>query len=128
MKIAADPRAEYRHQHRVADAYATDAIYRSVAEDYVAEFNRLVAEWRRATAALSFTDQKKAHPALRRIVAMRDLALPLILRELRQRPDFLFLALPDITGEDPGAGAKAGGPRAMVDAWLRWAERNGHAD
>ena len=128
METATDPRAEYGHQYKTASARTLDAIYRSVAEDYVAEFNRLVREWRRDTLALSFVAQKTSHASFRRIVSMGELAIPLIVTELTQRPDFLFMALQEITGGDQAAAVTPRSPQAMVDAWLRWAERNGHAD
>ena len=129
MKIAADPGAEYNRQYRTDPAGIPDAVYRAVAEDYVAEFNRLVRQWRRDTLALSFIDQKTAHVAFRGIVEMDDLAVPLILSELRRHPDFLFLALQEITGQNPVPPAAIGNPRAMIDAWLDWGEgRMDHAD
>jgi hypothetical protein len=127
VQIAIDPGAVYGHQYRTDGANILDAVYRSVAEDYVAEFNRLVHEWRRATLALSFVAQKTAHPAFRRIVAMRELALPLIVSELRRHPDFLYLALEEIAGQAQVPADGSRDPRMIVEAWLRWAERQ-HAD
>lgn len=123
MKAATDPRANYRRQVRTANADTSDAVYRSVAEDYVAEFNRSVSEWRRATLALSFVSQKTAHPAFRRIVRMRELAVPLIVTELQRHPDFLYLALQEIVGSEQVPAVGGGDPRAIAEAWIRWAER-----
>jgi hypothetical protein len=127
MIAAVDPRAVYGRPYRTANAGISDAVYRSVAEDYVAEFNRLVREWRRATLALSFVDQKINHPAFRRIVSMSELAIPLIISELRRHPDFLYLALEQIVGQQQVPADGAHNPRAIIDAWLRWAERQ-HVD
>lgn len=128
MRTANDPRAQYARLHRDTSADIPDAVYRSVAEDYVAEFARLVRQWRHATSALSLVSQKTDHPAFRGIVGMGELATPLIILELRKRPDFLFLALKEIVGVDQLPAGNARDPRSRVDAWLRWAERQGHAD
>ena len=128
MEAAIDLRARYGRLLRSVNAEILDAVYRAAAEDYVAEFNRLLRDWRRATLALSFVNQKTEHPAFRRIVAMGDPAIPLILAELRRHPDFLFLALQEITGE-PTPLAATGNPQAMISAWLEWGEgRMDHAD
>ena len=53
--------------------------------------------------------------------------LPLLLRELQERPDHWFWALRAITGEDPVATEDRGKLDAMTAAWLRWAEKHAYS-
>jgi hypothetical protein len=82
-----------------------------------------VRVWRRETYALSSVAAKMQHRDFQRIVALGEKAVPLIIRELRTRPDFLFLALHAITRENPVPAAAAGKAREAIDAWLIWADR-----
>ena len=130
MIAAADPRAAYNRTYKNYSFTVPDAIYRSVAEGYIARFNELLKEWRSATTVLSFVAQKKAHPSFSKMVELGDTVIPLIIHELRIHPDFLNLALEEIVKEENVApNLVAGIPRANVDAWIRWFERtDGHAD
>ena len=59
---------------------------------------------------------------------MGEAALPLILSDLRQNvdePDYWFVALSAITGENPVSETAYGNMVRMADAWLRFAEENG---
>jgi hypothetical protein len=59
------------------------------------------------------------------IVSMGRPVAPLIVRELKRHRDFLFMALTMIfPNENPIPGAAIGKPHDMINAWLRWAERN----
>lgn len=129
MPIATDPRAAYNRAFKNVSVIIPDAVYRAVAEDYVANFSQLLKEWRHATLASSFVADKTSHPAFKKIVALGDDIIPLIIRELRRHADFLYLALQEIVDEkDVVPPAAVGNPRASVEAWLRWAERTrGHA-
>ncbi len=129
MSAATDPRAAYDRTLRVTFTIP-DAVYRAVAEDYVAKFGTIVREWRRATLALSAVADKIAHPAFQRLVALGEPIVPLIISELRRHPDFLYLALQELVDEkDVVPPAAAANPRANVEAWLNWWERTrGHAD
>jgi hypothetical protein len=65
-----------------------------------------------------------AHPSYRRIMGMGREALPLLLRELSERPDHWLVALNAITGEDP---APEGGTfTEAVHAWLAWGAEKGY--
>jgi hypothetical protein len=65
-----------------------------------------------------------SHPAYRKIIEMGRPAIPLILRELKQRPDHWFLALNAITGEDPVRPGD--GFDEAVEAWLHWGREQSH--
>jgi hypothetical protein len=91
------------------------------------EFADLVHEWRSETGFHSSLSKKFMHRAYQRIIAMGEPALPLILRELRDRPGHWFYALRLIAGEK-GKGVSAG----MDDfddarsAWLEWGYKNNY--
>jgi len=56
---------------------------------------------------------------------MGEIAIPLILDQLRKQPTHLFWALYEITGINPVDPASAGNIRAMIDAWLEWGNTQG---
>ena len=68
---------------------------------------------------------RSKHGSFVSIVNIGELAIPLILDELRVEPSLLFLALRRITGEDPVSPSDRGNIKSMVDAWLAWGKRNG---
>ena len=84
------------------------------------KFQELAGRWRDATEFLSSPADMINDPAYREIVAMGGPVVPLILAELKIRPDFWFAALREITGEDPVPPEARGDVRAMADAWLEW--------
>jgi hypothetical protein len=55
----------------------------------------------------------------------RDVAVPLILAELRRETDHWFWALEAITGENPVPNEVAGDVEATAAAWLRWGREKG---
>ena len=66
------------------------------------------------------------HPAYRSIVEMGAAAVPLILRELERHPDHWFMALHEITSEDPVPEESRGDVKAMAEAWLTWGREKGY--
>ena len=46
--------------------------------------------------------------------------VPLILQELRERPDMWFWALRVLTGANPVRGEDAGRLALMAESWLEW--------
>ncbi len=91
--------------------------------DYFARFHALLNRWRVDTALSSRIQDKVDSRAFQAIVQIGRPAVPLIVKELRHHPDFLFLALHRITGENP-VPANCTKPSDMVEAWLSWADRN----
>lgn len=87
------------------------------------EFDNLVQMWKKATSHYSFLGQIITHPAYLRIIGMGEKALPLILDELRQRPNGnWFSALEAITGKD--IGQEANSIDEAIQLWLEWGEQN----
>lgn len=91
------------------------------------KFSALADEWKSATGHLSNIAQKTRHPTYQAIIALGQPALPLILRELESAPNDWFIALAEITGEDPVPEASYGVVNEMANAWLRWAKDRGYA-
>jgi hypothetical protein len=84
-------------------------------------FSRLVSEWRGGTRYSSSTTEIAMHPAYQQIIGMGRAALPLIMKELRTKPDHWFWALKAITGVDPVSSEDRGNIKRMAHAWLDWA-------
>lgn len=89
-------------------------------------FRELVRQWKEGTEFTSSTTQIVMHPAYQQIIGMGKVVLPLLIAELRRKPDHWFWALKAITGEDPVPPANRGKVRRMAQAWLEWAERQGY--
>ncbi|MCE9523594.1 MAG: hypothetical protein K8S25_14330 [Alphaproteobacteria bacterium] len=111
----------------VSSLAPSGAMYSAHAEDIVDQFYNQLRIWRRETYSDSTIAAKMRHPAFAKIVAMGSTVVPFIIRELRTNPDFLFLALPILTRENPVPPQAAGKVREVINAWLAWAERT-HPD
>ena len=125
--VAVDRSAHYLSASLLArdasNVYAPAKYESQQQDDYFSRFYRLLNKWRVDTALSSRIEDKIDHPAFQQIVQIGRPVVPLIVKELRHRPDFLFLALRRITQEDPVPPA-CERPSEMVEAWLSWAERN----
>jgi hypothetical protein len=97
-------------------------------EDVKRRFRGLVKQWRKETAHLSSTDRMAKHPAYQEIIGMGWPVVPLLLAELKQRPDFWFAALRAITGENPVPAESAGRIKDMARAWIEWGRSKGHVE
>ena len=96
------------------------------AESIEDRFRRLEEIWTRETGYLSsYTDIVK-HPAFQEILRMGERVVPLMLRDLEERPRLWVWALPDLTGANPVTEADAGNIAKMSEAWLSWAKANGY--
>lgn len=89
-------------------------------------FDRLAAEWRRATGHLSTTIAIASHPAYQRIIGMGPVALPMIFAEMERAPGPWFLALETITGTDPVSSASKGLLEEETAHWLNWGRERGY--
>jgi type I restriction enzyme M protein len=97
-------------------------------ENLEATFAAFANQWRRETAMFSSISKKVKHPAYRKIIAMGDAAVPLILRELRDHPAYWFGALKAITHTSPvGRGEHFNLEQATV-AWLDRGRQRGFLD
>lgn len=104
-----------------SDVITADAARRAEA------FRALAERWRRETGFSSSVTKKIRHPAYLQIVRMGMSVVPLILRELRERPAHWFVALEQITGESPQAESR-GDVRSNAQAWIKWGKQHGYLD
>jgi hypothetical protein len=81
---------------------------------------RLESQWRAETGNLSSSTKIIAHPAFQQIIALGREVVPLILRDLEERPRLWVWALPGITGANPVPESDRGNIAKMSDAWLKW--------
>ncbi len=91
-------------------------------------FAELSATWRSDTAFASSALQMATHPAYQEIIGMGSDALPLILRDLAERPAHWFWALRAISGENPVKAADMGKFASLVGAWLSWGRQKGYLE
>jgi hypothetical protein len=99
-------------------------------EDSEQRFRRLEAQWKADTQVLSDPGKIMGHPAMRAIVAMGEEVVPLILRDLQDKPSLLVWALPEITGENLAPPRTEGSflkwnVDTQIEAWLRWGRAKG---
>jgi hypothetical protein len=94
------------------------------ADDQTSQFSSLVESWRRDAVATSSVERMAMHPAYQRIIGLGPIALPLVLRELEERPDHWFWALRAISGEDPAEGQDTF--EGARQAWLAWGRGRGY--
>jgi hypothetical protein len=91
-----------------------------------AEFKKFAEKWRLETGMLSLVTQKSMHPAYQRIIGMGQPVIPLILRDLEQKPDHWFWALRAITGDNPVKPEQRGRMKQMAQAWIQWGKEHGY--
>jgi hypothetical protein len=96
------------------------------AETVEQRFRRLEAAWLADTYVLSSYSKIVTHPAFREIVSLGDAVVPLMLRDLAERPRLWVWALPEITGAEPVPPEDAGNITRMSEAWLRWGREKGY--
>ena len=89
-------------------------------------FRRLEAKWMAETGHLSSYQAIVGHPAFREIVSIGEAVIPLMLRDLSERPRLWVWALPEMTGVDPVPPADGGKIAEMTEAWLRWGREHGY--
>ncbi len=83
-------------------------------------FEKLAEKWNEETKFLSSMSEINAHPSLRKIVAMGEAALPLILKRLEVQGGWWFGALYEISGENCIAPEDAGKYEVIKGKWLTW--------
>ena len=94
-------------------------------ESLEATFQSLLERWRRETRYQSSSTTICTHKAYQRIIGLGKPVLPLILREMEQRPGQWFWALRAITGEEPEPEAMAGDVVGLSRVWIEWGRDNG---
>jgi hypothetical protein len=88
------------------------------------EFAMLVEAWKAETINLSSIAQVLASEPYRKILSMRERAVPLIIRQLKvegTNPYHWWGALRELTNENPVPDNLKGDIRAMSRCWIEWA-------
>jgi hypothetical protein len=85
-------------------------------------FYPLVKSWKDATGGYSVTTRRYEHPSYLAIRTLGYDAVPLILQELQQRPDWWFEALKGLTGENPVKPNSTF--EEAVNAWIEWGRQH----
>ncbi|HEX7862391.1 MAG TPA: hypothetical protein VF773_18785 [Verrucomicrobiae bacterium] len=88
------------------------------------QFQELTSRWKDDTSDFSILALRYANDSFLRIVGFGPIAIPWILEELRNDPDWWFEALRAITREDPASDAESFD--SAVEAWLKWGSDNGY--
>jgi hypothetical protein len=111
------------NNEKVCDKIETEIAAPS-GDDLTSQFKALADSWKRQTRHISSLGKMVSHPAYQAIIAMEKPVLPLLLAELRDRPDHWLVALHEITGEDPAKPESTFSE--AIEAWLVWARTKGH--
>ena len=93
-------------------------------DDIASRFRAYVEIWRRQAQHSPSVANMVSHPAYAAIIELGWEAVPLLLQELRDRPDHWLVALQEITREDP-ARTNSSFDEA-INAWLTWGRKKGH--
>ena len=90
-------------------------------------FSRLAQEWRKQSGFMSSSTDMTLVPAYQHIIGMGSVAVPLMLRQLRDDPNpaHWFSALEAITEANPVPDECRGNIKAMAEAWVQWGKREG---
>lgn len=104
-----------------------DNISNAPRESARERFARLAKEWQEQSGFMSSSTDMTFVPAYQHIIGMGSVAVPLMLRQLRDDPNpaHWFAALEAITETNPVPAESRGNVKAMADAWVRWGEREG---
>ncbi len=89
-------------------------------------FDGLVARWKAERGPTSFVTEMVQHPAYQQIIALGEVVIPLLLRELERQPDHWFSALRTLTGANPVSPENRGKVDQMAQDWLNWGREHGY--
>lgn len=101
-------------------------IKNDIKGQFFENFKHLAERWKEETASTPIASQKFDHPAYREIIGLGSDAIPLLLEELREKPNYYwFFALRKLTNADPVKPEHYGKLELMAQDWLEWAKENG---
>jgi hypothetical protein len=89
-------------------------------------FRRLEATWMSEVGYSSSSTELRNHPAFQEILSLGEAVVPLMLRDVEERPRLWVWALPRITGADPVPASDRGNIAKMSEAWLQWGRAHGY--
>lgn len=107
-----------------SSAHKSERVGDFGAKESAIVFRGLVELWKRETRGISLQQERADHPSYQALSRLGTNTIPLLLVELRDRPDFYFEALRLLTGVNPAEAE----PRFddAVKAWIQWGEVNGY--
>jgi predicted RNase H-like HicB family nuclease len=115
------PRGRLLYAHSTGDSLPGD---KKESPELEQTFERLVDIWSSETGAYSITTRRYSHPAYQAILALGKDVVPLILRRLKERPDWWFEALTALTKPKINPAVNGATFSEAVDSWLEWGRRN----
>jgi hypothetical protein len=83
-------------------------------------FEGLAENWTNSTAGFSVTMRRYAHPSYQAILGLGKEVVPLILKKLKDKPDFWFEALTALEQPAVNPVRKGASFAEAVDSWLEW--------
>lgn len=89
------------------------------------EFSKLAGRWESETAHTSSTHDMVMHQCYLSILTLGKHVVPLILERMKRQPNYWFLALRTLTGNNPVPTEASGDLQAMTDRWLDWGRQKG---
>jgi hypothetical protein len=110
----------------MATVPAKPATTESAMESVEERFRRLEAVWITEVGYSSSSTELRNHSAFQEIIGLGKEVVPLMLRDLQERPRLWVWALPRITGADPVPAADRGNIGRMSQAWLQWGREHGY--
>ena len=91
-------------------------------------FRELRRKWKEETFHLSVLQDICMNINYLRIIAMGEAAVPWILDDLRNGPDFWFVALSAITSIDLSEGPESRTTlKELAERWIKWGIEHGYA-
>jgi len=88
-------------------------------------FYELYEQWKSETGPTSSTEIMCSRPSYRAIINLGPDVVPIILEELQHRPDHWFIALQELTSDNPVPEEDAGDIVKMSEAWVNWGKQHG---
>ena len=105
----------------ISDAAHAHTSVAAEASELELMFNGLVKKWQDETGGYSVTTRRYANRSYHSILLLKEDAIPLILNELKVRPDWWFEALEVLTNANPVKPNSTF--EEAVNAWLEWGEK-----
>lgn len=90
------------------------------------KFDTLSSTWRYENGVVSSISEMALDPSYQEIIGMGESVIPMILEELRDRPNHWFPALYAISGQSPVKYEQRGKIHEMTEAWLEWGKEEGY--
>jgi hypothetical protein len=89
-------------------------------------FKQFAKQWKNESRYMSNTAQMAMLRSYQNIIGMGEPAIPMILEELRRKPDHWFWALEAITLENPVSQEAMGKVEEMANEWVQWGIKKGY--